>query len=69
MGGFCYHYSHSSDTICNIKLIFEPTHDKINISPVCSEASLCALWLAKDLMFLHADSEESDQSWRMPSLI
>ena len=32
-------------------------------------ASLCAQWIAKDPSFLHADSEDSDQTRRMPRLI
>ena len=57
----------------------EPPHDKTNkmsvrlaktqISPVWSESSLCAQWVAKDPSFLHADSEDSDQTGRMPRLI
>ena len=38
-------------------------------SPVWSESSLCAQWLAKDTRFPHADSEDSDQTGRMPRLI
>ena len=63
--------------------IFEPPQDKTNkvevrpaktqislgIRPVWSESSLCAQWVAKDLSFLHADSEDSDQTGRMPRLI
>ena len=51
---------------------FEPPHDKTNKMacaptedsdqpghrPVWSESSLCAQWIAKDLSFLHADSED-----------
>ena len=62
---------------------FEPQHDKTNkmsvrpaktqisldIRPVWSESSLCAQWVAKDLRFLHADSEDSDQTGQMPRLI
>ena len=62
---------------------FEPRHDKTNemtvrpvktqislgILPVWSESSLCAQWEAKDPSFLHADSEDSDQTGRMPRLI
>ena len=62
---------------------FEPQHDKTNkmsvhqakaqislgIRPVRSESSLCAQWVAKDPKFLHADSEDSDQTGRMPRLI
>ena len=62
---------------------FEPRHDKTKkvsvrpaktqislvIRPVWSESSLCAQWVAKDLSFLHADSEDSDQTGRMPRLM
>ena len=62
---------------------FEPRHDKTNkmsvrpaktqislgIRPGSSESSLCAQWVAKDPSFLHADSEDSDQTGRMPRLI
>ena len=65
------------------KDINEPRHDKTNkmsvrlaktqislgIRPVWSESSLCAQYVAKDSRFLHADSEDSDQTWRMPRLI
>ena len=65
-------------------LTHEPQHDKTNkmtsvrpaktrislgIRPVWSESSLCAQWVAKDLMFLHVDSKDSDQTGRMPRLI
>ena len=60
-----------------------PPHDKTNkmtvrsaktqislsIRPVWLESSLCAKWVAKDPSFLHADSEDSDQTGRMPMLI
>ena len=63
--------------------ICEPRHDKTNkvtvrpaktqislgIRPVWSESSLCAQWVAKDPSFLHADSEDSDQTGRMLRLI
>ena len=63
---------------------FEPPHDKTNkmtavrpaktqislgIRLVWSESSLCARWVAKDTAFLRADSEDSDQTGRMPRLI
>ena len=32
-------------------------------------SSLCAQWVAKDASFLHADSEDSDQTGQMPRLI
>ena len=41
----------------------------LGIRPVWSESSLCAQWVAKDPIFLHADSEDSDQTNRMPRLI
>ena len=61
----------------------EPQHDKthkmtvrpaktqmsLDIRPVFSESSLCAHFVAKKPSFLHADSEDSDQTWRMPRLI
>ena len=62
---------------------YEPRHEKTNkmsvrpaktqislaIRPVWSESSLCAQWVAKDPRFLHADSEDSDQTGQMPRLI
>ena len=39
------------------------------IRPVWSESSLCAQWVVKGLMFLHADSEDSDQTGPMSRLI
>ena len=61
----------------------EPLHDKTNkitvrpaktpislgIRPVWSESSLCTQWVAKDPSFLHADSEDSDQTERITRLI
>ena len=56
--------------------IFEPPHDKTNkMACAPSEDSdqpgnpLCAQLVAKDPSFLHADSEDSDQTGRMPRLI
>ena len=56
---------------------FEPQHDKTNkmtyapsmtriIRPGWSESSLCVQWVIKDPRFLHADSEDSDQTGQMP---
>ena len=64
-------------------LVYEPAHDKTNkmdvrpaktqlsfgIQLVRSEFSLCAQWKAKDPSFLYVDSEDSDQTGRMPKLI
>ena len=44
------------------------TQISLGIHPVWSESSLCAQRVAKDPSFLHADSEDSDQTGRMPSL-
>ena len=38
-----------------------------DIRPVWSESSLCAQRVAEDPSFLHADSEDSDQTERMPT--
>ena len=45
------------------------TQISLGIRPVWSEYSLCVLRLAKDHSFLQSDSEESDQTRRMPRLI
>ena len=46
-------------TVCPAK-----TQISLGIHPVWSESSLCAQWVAKDPSFLHADSEDSDQTGR-----
>ena len=45
------------------------TQISLGICPVWSESSLCAQWIAKDPSFLHVDSEDFDQTGRMPRLI
>ena len=45
------------------------TQWSLGIRPVWSEPLLCAEWVAKDPSFLHANSEDSDQTGRMPRLI
>ena len=45
------------------------THISLGIRPVLSESSLCTQWVAKDPSFLHTDSEDSDQTGRMPRLV
>ena len=45
------------------------TQISLGIRPVWSESLLCAQWVAKDPIFLHADSEDSDQIGGMPRLI
>ena len=44
------------------------TQLSLGIRPVWSEAFLCAQWIAKDPVFLHADREDFDQIGRMPRL-
>ena len=46
----------------------KPQNDKC-IHQVWSESSLCAEWVAKDPMLLHANSEDSDQTGWTPRLI
>ena len=45
------------------------TQISLGIHPVWSESTLCTKWVAKDSSFLRADSEDSDQTGRMPKLI
>ena len=45
------------------------TQTCLYIRPVWSESSLCAQRVAKDPSFLHADSEDSDRTGRIPRLI
>ena len=45
------------------------TQISLDIHPVWSESSMCVQWVAKGPSFLHADSEDSDQSGRLPRLI
>ena len=45
------------------------TQISLGIRPVRSESLLCAQWVVKDPSFLHADSEDSDQTGRLPRLI
>ena len=45
------------------------TQISLGIRPVWSESLLCAQLVAKGQRFLHADSEDSDQTGRMPRLI
>ena len=61
----------STNVACSLPpwIIFEPPRDKTKIRPVRSESSLCAQCVAKDPSFLHADSDDSDETGRMPRLI
>ena len=83
-GGWKVPQSHEmAQIILRFLSVFEPRHDKTNkvnvrppktqislgIRPVWSESSLCVYWVARDPSFLHANSENSDQTVRMPRLI
>ena len=48
-----------------------PTKDSDQLASTQSdqESLLCAQWVVKDPSFLHVDSEDSDQTGRMPRLI
>ena len=74
--------SHRWELMC-LSGKFEPPHDKTNkIYDLCTQhrlrsawasaqsdqSLLCAQWVAEDPMFLHADSEDSDQTGRMPRM-
>ena len=45
------------------------TQISLGIRTVWSVSSLCAQWVAKDPSFLHVESEDPDQTGRMPRLI
>ena len=45
------------------------TQISLGIHPVWSESSLCTQWVAKDPSFLHADSEDTDQTGRMDAQV
>ena len=74
-----WHFKDKLALIEHLSQLYEPPHDKtvrpakthisLGIRPVWSESSLCTQWVAKDPSFLHADSEDSDQTGRMPRLI
>ena len=53
------------------KMAYAPSEDSVSLGshPVWSESSLCAQWVAKDPRFLHADSQDSDQTGQTPRLI
>ena len=51
------------------KMTVRPAKTQISLPPVWSKSSMCAQSVAKDPSFLHADSEDSDQTGRMPRLI
>ena len=65
----CCTHSHFVDLSSDGSNMFEhwivhqaKTQISLGIRPVWSESSLCTQWVAKDPSFLHADSEDSDQT-------
>ena len=62
-------YELPHDKTNNVAVRPVKTQISLGICPVWSESSLWAQWAAKDPSFLHADSEDSDQTGRMPRLI
>ena len=63
------HMSHSMTKPTKWHVRPAKTQISLGIRPVWPESSQCAQWEAKDSAFLHADSEDSDQTRRMPRLI
>ena len=61
--------SHSTTKLTTWPVRPVKTQISLCIRPVWSESSLCHQCVAKDPRFLPADSEESDQTGRMPRLI
>ena len=65
------HFDLSHDMTKSTKWYVRPAKTQISlgIRPVWSESSLCAQLVAKDPSFLHVDSDDSDQTGRIPRLI
>ena len=58
--------------VCSIYDILATMSEKPtfgNYRPVSNQSSLGAFWIAKDAKFLHAHSDDSDQTARMRRLI
>ena len=53
--GICPVWSESSVRLANTQI-------SLGIRSIWSESSLCAQWVAEDPCFLHADSEDFDQT-------
>ena len=74
MNGIIRNYGHidlNRRTTKPAKWHVRPAKTQINlgIRPVWSESSLCAQWVVKGPVFLHADNEDFDQTVWMPRLI
>ena len=66
---FCFNLSQSTTKPTKWHVRPAKTQISLGFRPVWSESLLCAQWVADDPSFLHADSEDSDQTGRMPRLI
>ena len=58
----CYGAIASTSSISETRL---DKTNKMSVRPAKTQLSLCAQWVAKDQSFLHADSEDSDQTGRL----
>ena len=69
LNGSCRDIYHKNaprhDKTYNVAVRPAKTLISLGIRPVWSESSLCAQWVAKGPSFLHADSEDSDQTGRI----
>ena len=65
---FCY-YEPPRDKTTKMTMRPAKTQISLGVRPVWSASSQCAQWVAKDRSFLRADSEDTDQTGRMPRLI
>ena len=66
----CYHKQMSRDMTKPTKWVCAQQRLRSAwASALSDQSSHCAQWVAKDPRFLHADSEDSDQTGRMPRLI
>ena len=67
---FMYVYlSHSTTKPAKWPMYTVKTQISLGIHPALSESLLCAFWVAKDPVLLHADREDSYQTGWMPRLI
>ena len=62
--GFFFKIEPPCDKTNNVAVRPAKTQISLGIRPVWPESLLCAQLVAKDLSFLHADSEDSDQTGR-----
>ena len=63
------HMSHSTTKTNKMTCVPSKDLDQHGHPPSLIRVFACAVWVAKDARFFHADSEDSDQTGRMPRLI